>query len=134
MKRFLIPLAALALSGCVVGPNYVSPAPHQPAQAGFVSAASPAFVPAEPPADWWRLYDAPILDRLVAEALAANTDLRVAAANLRQAQAALRETRTARLPTTQINAGAGYGRTVGPTQSNNGTVSEGTTYSDGFEL
>ena len=134
MKRLLSAVAALALSGCVVGPNYVSPASHQPAQTGFVSAASPAFVPAEPPADWWRLYNAPILDRLVAEALAANTDLRVAAANLRQARAVLRETRSARLPTTQINAGAGYGRTVGPNQSGNGTASEGTTFSDGFEL
>src|SRR4051812_26775293 len=134
MKRFLIPLAALALSGCVVGPNYVSPAPHQPAQTGFTSAAAPAFVPAEPPADWWRLYNAPILDRLVAEALAANTDLRVAAANLRQARAVLRETRTARLPTTEINAGAGYGRVAGSTSGPNGKATQGGTYDDGFNL
>ena len=134
MRRLLAPLAALALSGCVVGPNYVSPAPHQPAQAGFVSAGAPAFVPAEPPADWWRLYDAPILDRLVAEALAANTDLRVAAANLRQARAVLRETRTQRLPTTEVNASAGYARTAGSTVGTNGKGPEGDFYDVGLDL
>lgn len=134
MKRSLAPLAALALSGCVVGPNYVSPAPHQPAQAGFVSAAAPAFVPVEPPADWWRLYNTPILDRLVAEALAANTDLRVAAANLRQARAVLRETRTQRLPTTNISASAGYARVSGSTLGLSGSGPEGGAYDAGLDL
>jgi len=32
--------------------------------------------------DWWKLYDDPRLDALIAQALAANTDLRAAAANL----------------------------------------------------
>ena len=40
----------------------------------------------------------PLLDRLVEQALRANTDLRVAAANLRRARAVLRETRAGRLP------------------------------------
>jgi NodT family efflux transporter outer membrane factor (OMF) lipoprotein len=134
MMRGLAPVAALALSGCVVGPNYVSPAPNAPAQAGFASAASPSFLPAEPPADWWRLYNAPILDRLVAEALAANTDLRVAAANLRQARAVLRETRAARLPTTNLSASAGYGRVAGSTLGLNGKGPQGATYDAGLDL
>ncbi|HEY1604485.1 MAG TPA: efflux transporter outer membrane subunit [Allosphingosinicella sp.] len=134
MKRALALLAALALSGCVVGPNYVSPAPKAPAQAPFASAGAPAFVPAEPPADWWRLYNAPILDRLVAEALAANTDLRVAAANLRQARAVLRETRTQRLPTTQINASAAYERIAGSTLGLQGKGPQGDAYDAGLDL
>jgi NodT family efflux transporter outer membrane factor (OMF) lipoprotein len=134
MKRNLAPFAALALSGCVVGPNYISPAPKEPAQTGFASAASSSFVPAEPPADWWRLYKAPILDRLVAEALAANTDLRVAAANLRQARAVLRETRAARLPTTDISASAGYTRVAGSTLGLNGKGPEGGSYDAGLDL
>jgi NodT family efflux transporter outer membrane factor (OMF) lipoprotein len=134
MKRFLGPVAALLLSGCVVGPNYISPAPKQPAQTDFASAAAPAFVPAEPPADWWRLYNAPILDRLVAEALAANTDLRVAAANLRQARAVLRETRSQRLPTTDISASAGYGRVAGSTLGLKGKGPTGDTYDVGLDL
>jgi NodT family efflux transporter outer membrane factor (OMF) lipoprotein len=134
MKRSLVPLAALALSGCVVGPNYISPAPKQPAQAPFASAAAPSLVPAEPPADWWRLYNAPILDRLVAEALAANTDLRVAAANLRQARAVLRESHAARLPTTGISTSVGYGRTAGSTLGLSGQGPQGATYDAGFDL
>src|SRR3546814_3316218 len=46
----------------------------------------------EPPR-WWRLYDDPRLDALVERALAANTDLRVAAANLERARAITREVR-----------------------------------------
>lgn len=134
MKRSLAALATLALSGCVVGPNYISPAPKQPAQAAFASASSPSFVPAEPPADWWRLYDAPILDRLVVEALAANTDLRVAAANLRQARAVLRETRAARLPTTNISASVGYGRAAGSTLGLSGKGPQGFTDDVGLDL
>ena len=134
MKRVLGLASAFALAGCAVGPDYVSPASKQPAQAAFASAASPAFVPEEPPADWWRLYRAPVVDRLVAEALAANTDLRIAAANLRRARAVLRETRSARLPTTDISASAGYGRTAGSTLGVNGAGPEGDTYDVGLDV
>ncbi|MES2441751.1 MAG: TolC family protein [Pseudomonadota bacterium] len=134
MKRALTIIAALALSGCMVGPNYIAPAPSVPAQAPFVSAASPAFVPAEPPADWWRLFDAPILDRLVAEALAANTDLRVAAANLKQARAVLRESRAARLPSTNVSASAGYGQAAGSTVGASGAGPRGESYDAGLDV
>ena len=134
MKRVLGLASAFALAGCAVGPDYVSPASKQPAQAAFASAASPAFAPEEPPADWWRLYRAPVVDRLVAEALAANTDLRIAAANLRRARAVLRETRSARLPTTDISASAGYGRTAGSTLGVNGAGPEGDTYDVGLDV
>ena len=52
----------------------------------LVAPESTEFVPDAPPEDWWRLYADPRLDELVAEALAANTDLRLAAANLAQAR------------------------------------------------
>jgi NodT family efflux transporter outer membrane factor (OMF) lipoprotein len=134
MKRLLILAGAASLSGCVVGPNYVSPAPKQPGQVPFSGAAAPAFVPDEPPADWWRLYRTPVVDRLVAEALTANTDLRVAAANLRQARAVLRETRSARLPTTNVGASTSYGRTAGSTLGVNGAGPEGDSYDVGLDV
>ena len=93
-RRVVVAAAALALSGCMVGPNYRSPAPQQPAQAPFLSGQSPAFTQDQPPGRWWSLFADPVLDRLVEEALAKNTDLRVAAANLRRARAVLRETRS----------------------------------------
>ena len=127
-------LAGLLLAGCMVGPDYVSPAPTVPAQAPFASAAAPGFVPAEPPAEWWRLFEAPVLDRLVSEALAANSDLRVAAANLKEARAALRETRTAQLPSTDITASGGYARRSGSTLGIDGPGPEGESYDVGLDV
>lgn len=134
MKRILALLAATALSGCMVGPNYESPVSKAPAQAPLVSANAPAFVPTEPPADWWHLFNAPILDKLVADALAANTDLRVAAANLKQARAALRESRSQRLPSTTISASAGYGQVAGSTVGAPGAGPRGDTYDAGLDV
>jgi NodT family efflux transporter outer membrane factor (OMF) lipoprotein len=76
--------------------------------------SSPAFTGNEPPGHWWSLFRDPVLDGLVEQALAANTDLRVAAANLAQARAVLRETRAGRLPTTNLSAGATYANQPGP--------------------
>jgi NodT family efflux transporter outer membrane factor (OMF) lipoprotein len=104
--------SSLALAACTtVGPNYKAPNPAaaEPAAAGpFVSGASPAFTGDEPPGRWWSLFADPVLDRLVEQALTANTDLRVAAANVARARAVLRETRGARLPSTTVSGGAGY--------------------------
>jgi len=137
-RKIFAGAAALLLSACAtVGPDYVSPASRQPAQAPFVSTArSNAFVPQEPPAQWWRLFNAPALDRLVDEALTANTDLRVAAANLAQARAVLRESRAARLPTTSVGASAGYSRTPGATfgAAGAGTAFETDTYNVGLDV
>lgn len=96
LRRLAARLAAMAataaLAACTtVGPNYKVPeksvylAPA--AQAPFIGAAS-GLTSAEPlPDRWWHLYDDPVLDELEREALAANTDLRVAAANLAHAHA-----------------------------------------------
>lgn len=134
MKHTLALLAAgLTLSGCAVGPNYVSPAPKAPAQGDLSQANAPGFVPDEPPADWWKLYDSPVIERLVGEALAANTDLRVAAANLRQARAVLRETRSQVLPTTNVSAQATHARQPGAAMGIPNASFEGETYDVGFD-
>jgi outer membrane protein TolC len=52
-------------------------------------------VSAPVPADWWRLYRDPRLDQLVQQAMASNTDLRVAAANLSRARAQVDEAEAA---------------------------------------
>ena len=105
-------LPALLLGGCVVGPKYAEPAKPAGAAAGFAAATNPVFAADAPPGEWWRLYDDPALDALVLKALSANTDVRVATANLAQARALLSEARAARLPGTQVSAGAGYSRTA----------------------
>ena len=103
-------LAGLTLSACAVGPTYRVPAAavvNAPAaKAPFKSADTPAFALKDPPDHWWRLYRDPTLDRLVEQALAANTDLRVAEANLERSEALLKAARAARQPDVTVNFGA----------------------------
>ena len=112
LRNLVTAASALALAACAVGPGYKAPqSASAPAATGaFVSANGPAVSLAPVEADWWRLYDDPVLDGLVADALASNTDVRVAVANIARARAALRGARSDRLPQTQIGAGANYGR------------------------
>jgi outer membrane protein, multidrug efflux system len=105
-------LAALSLAACTVGPRYAVPKAalvQAPAANGaFVGAASPALAPSTPPDDWWRLYQDPRLDVLIRQAFAANTDLRVAEANLERSRALLQEVRAARQPSAGVSADIGY--------------------------
>lgn len=107
-----LPLAAaLLLSACAVGPNYVAaPPPPETAAGDFAGAATPLVSDAAASDHWWQLYRDPVLDGLIADALKANTDIRVAIANLEKVQANLRETRSDRLPSANISASPGYGR------------------------
>lgn len=101
---------ATLLSGCIVGPHYVRPAPPAPPSPAFAAAAPAAAASADqPPAQWWRLYDTPALDALVRQALTRNKSLLVAAANLAQARGLLDEARAGLYPSTALSAGAQYG-------------------------
>ena len=112
MKTLLGLVPVLALSACVVGPNYQRPASPTAAAGGFVEAGTTRAADATPLAGhWWRLYEDPVLDRLVGDALAHNTDIRTAAANLARARAVLSEQRGARLPTTEPSASYTRSRT-----------------------
>jgi NodT family efflux transporter outer membrane factor (OMF) lipoprotein len=127
--------SALALSACVVGPNYQRPTTpaSTPDTAAFAEAAKTRAVnDAALPANWWRLYDDPTLDRLVTDALAHNTDIREAAANLAQARAILSEQSSRRLPTTDLSSQATYSRTAGA-QSPTGQAFQTDFYSVGFD-
>ncbi|BBF68425.1 outer membrane efflux protein [Sphingomonas bisphenolicum] len=101
-------LLVLALSACATaGPDYRPPARSAattPAATGaFHSAQGGQYSQADLPDHWWRLYADPQLDTLIAQALAANTDLRQADANLAQAQAVLREAEAGRTVTTSVS-------------------------------
>jgi NodT family efflux transporter outer membrane factor (OMF) lipoprotein len=113
MKRMPVLLAAagsLALAACTVGPDHRPPVTASAAAGPFLAAGSPAFTAAAPADDWWRLYEDPVLDGLVADALAANTDLRAASANLQRVQAIVRETRAGRVPQIRLATGVTYGQ------------------------
>ena len=107
--------ALALLAACsTVGPDY-SRAPdaaiNKASAAGpFRGGSGPEFVDAPVPGDWWRLYDSAVLDGLIADALAANTDLRAAAANIARAQAGLSYATANAGPSTGVQAGAAYAR------------------------
>ena len=94
IRALILTPLVLALAACwTVGPDYSLPkvatinaplanAPHE--------GADQKTVTSEPvPPNWWHLYDDPVLDDLIQQALVSNTDLRVAAANLGRSRAAL---------------------------------------------
>jgi len=103
--RRLTPILTLLASACMSVPK--PPPTIAPGSATGSFATLPVASIAPVPDDWWRLYDDPVLDRLVRSALAANADLRVAYANLDGARAALRQAQTARLPQTTIESALG---------------------------
>ncbi len=89
-------LAAALLSGCAIGPDYVRPPADLPADFAARQSAAPM---AE---RWWTLFNDPVLAALVDEALAANRDLKAAAARIEQARAQFVITRSDGLPAVGI--------------------------------
>lgn len=99
--------AAAVTAGCAsVGPDYRPPElPPRPAFAH----AEKAYAVAEPQAGWWRAFNDPVLDSLVADALAENGSIKVAVARLNEARATLRGERANQGPAG--GAEASYART-----------------------
>lgn len=130
--RSILTLAASAavLAACATGPAYVQPVPPGADSGAFVSSASPAFTQEAPPADWWRLFDDPVLDGLVRQALEANKDVAIARANLAQVRASLGEARAGRLPSTSLTTSAARVRG----QDATGAYGEGDAVSAGIDV
>lgn len=114
IRKILPIMLGAALSACTTGPDYTPPVLSSAAIGPFVSAAPGMLSGAAPDDIWWRLYDDPALDALIEQAFVANTDLRVAIANLKAAQAIAAEARNARLPSTTVTGNATYGRNQPP--------------------
>jgi NodT family efflux transporter outer membrane factor (OMF) lipoprotein len=117
-KRFraaIVPCAALLifLVGCAVGPNFKRP--EAPAVESYTTGTVSSETAAADgtaqrfdrnvgiPADWWRVFNSPSVDRAVNDALERNQSLQAAAASLRQSQNVLRAGYGVFYP--QVNAG-----------------------------
>ena len=114
VARLLTVASALALAACATGPDYKAAAVSPSAAAPFIGATPALVSDAQPADDWWRLYRDPVLDALVQDALAANSDVRVAVANLARARAVVREERGGREPQVGVGGSTQYGRAAGP--------------------
>jgi multidrug efflux system outer membrane protein len=119
-RHLLPPLLALAiaLAGCTtVGPDYQTPAgsavQRPSAQGAFIEAQPGVYQQEAVAGHWWRLYNDPVLDGLIDKALSANTDLRVASANLERAQAAVQESQAQQQPSIGVNASPTFGHVSG---------------------
>nr|WP_150740828.1 efflux transporter outer membrane subunit [Pandoraea anapnoica] len=107
-----VAVAAALASGCTtVGPDYHLPENSvmrsSEANGAIANVSKPGAVSIEAvPDDWWQLYDDPKLDALVKEALAANTNVRVALANVQRAVALYHEVESENLPQGGVQAEA----------------------------
>ena len=111
-KHFIaLLLGASALTACTAGPDFKAPAMPTTAAGPFIGATGPAVSTEAAQDQWWTLYGDPLLDTLVADALTANTDIRVAVARIERARASLRGSKSNRLPQTSLGASGTYNRT-----------------------
>jgi NodT family efflux transporter outer membrane factor (OMF) lipoprotein len=100
MTRRAVPLAAILLAGCAVGPNYArSDTPVPPA---FAEPHAATGVTDAELASWWSGFGDPKLDELVNRAVAQNLDVESAAARIREVRAEERVAAAAAAP--QVSA------------------------------
>ena len=102
-KRCAVVGAVLLAAGCKLGPNYHRPGLDVPAAYRFQEKPTPASFADQ---GWWEVYQDPLLQGLLTDALAHNLDVRIAATRVEQAQALLGAARLQQLPQVSANAGA----------------------------
>ena len=94
-----------ALAGCAVGPDYKRPETEAPA--AYRTAATDTNTPAGTNAladlGWWQVFQDPQLTTYIGEAITNNWDIKIVAARVLQAEAALRIARSQFFPT--VSAG-----------------------------
>ena len=92
LQRFITGVILLAAAGCAVGPDFKQPATKTPAAWSGLDVfgrqqTSTAVAGSAALAAWWSIFNDPALTGLVEKALAANLDLKIAEARVRQARA-----------------------------------------------
>ncbi|WP_312936981.1 efflux transporter outer membrane subunit [Stutzerimonas nitrititolerans] len=111
MKFFALPLLALAVTGCAVGPDYRAP---QPEPARIAHAEDSDYDRSRFESAWWHQFEDPTLDALVVQALTENRELRIAYSRLRAARAIRDDDANDRFPTVTAGASADIGKAQQP--------------------
>ncbi|HVN00064.1 MAG TPA: efflux transporter outer membrane subunit [Caulobacteraceae bacterium] len=114
IRHVLLLLAAGALSACEVGPNYHRP--ETPTPQAYKEIAG--WTPANPSdavdrADWWTLFNDPVLNDLEQKVATSNQSLAASEAAYRQARALVSEQRAAFWPTISAGAAANVAKSSG---------------------
>ena len=103
LRLLSIALAALAIAGCAVGPNYKRPVVNAPASFRGDITQTPGQ-DSLGDAKWWTVFQDQQLQSLIREAMQQNYDVRIAAARVEEARAQLGITRADQFPS--VSAGA----------------------------
>jgi NodT family efflux transporter outer membrane factor (OMF) lipoprotein len=125
----LLAIAALQLTGCVVGPKYHPPAVQAPPAYKEIG----DWKPAQPNdqnlgGSWWTIFQDPQLDALELQVNVSNQNLKAAQAQFQQSRATLRYYRADYYPT--VTAGPSATRTRVSANAPTNTILRGTTYND----
>lgn len=104
MKRLAVLAVPLALSGCLVGPDYLKPPTATPLMPEYKETADINFRPATPSdaidrGPWWNIYGDSALEQLAAQVDISNQNLKAQEAAYRQAVALVRQTQSSLYPT-----------------------------------
>ena len=95
MRKLCILLAVtVALSGCMIGPDYRRPHIDTPGSWRFEETEARDTVNTM----WWKEFHDSVLDELIESALRENKDIRIAAARIEEFLGRLRTTRAALFP------------------------------------
>jgi NodT family efflux transporter outer membrane factor (OMF) lipoprotein len=128
-RLILLALAALQLTGCVVGPKYHTPTVEAPPAYKEVG----DWKPAQPNdqslgGEWWKIFQDPQLDALELQVNVSNQNLKAADAQFQQARAVLRYYRADYYPT--VTAAPSATRTRISGNSPTSSTLRGGTYND----
>ena len=118
MRRAVLIAALAALPSCTLAPHYVRPmlpiAPSWPVGDPYLARSEAPL----PSVAWRQVFTDPRLQSIIAQALATNRDLRVAAANIDAARAQYRIQRASLFP--EVDATASYTHSDGSTGTTTG--------------
>ncbi|SRR5579871_239882 len=130
--RLLGVAGVLFLSACSLQPKYtrptaaIPPAYKEPLPAGWKE-AQPRDEAAK--ADWWLIYDDPVLNQLEAQATASNQTVAAALARLDEARATVKLARSRMLPNVSLDVNTQNGRFSGNRPEQPGSTSVAYNYS-----
>jgi multidrug efflux system outer membrane protein len=106
--RVLVVIAAVLVSGCAVGPNFIKPVDKTPEN--FRSAPTSAELYSIADLPWWQVFRDERLQELIRQALANNYDLRIAVSRVEQARQIALQARSQFFPQFNYDGGIARGK------------------------
>lgn len=125
-RRLAVGALCLALGSCALGPNYERPVIDTPPAYRVEDVPAATVIDAATLADlpWWHVFQDPVLQELIEEALVKSYDMRLVAQRVEQARYAVGVTRADLLPQVGYEGAAQRGRFANPLGGANVTTNQ----------